>query len=76
MTDEEFEKIITSLNAQGFAKAMTDIQIACMQKLALLATMHKLDTCDVYRAFGASMLRIADEIDRGFCTSEDDDDET
>ena len=76
MTDEEFEKIISSLNAQGFAKAMTDIQIACMKQLALLATMHKLDTCDVYRAFGVSMLRIVDEIDKGLGTSEDDDDGT
>ena len=76
MADEEFARIITSLNSQGFAKAMTDIQIACMKQLALLATMHKIDTCDVYRAFGASMLRIADEIDKGFCTSEDDDNET
>ena len=55
---------------------MTDIQIACMKQLALLATMHKLDTCDVYRAFGVSMLRIVDEIDKGLGTSEDDDDGT
>ena len=66
MTDEEFNKIMNNLQANGFAKAMSNLQEECVKQILAISFAYGASVTDTYRMFGKTFIKLADEVDAVF----------
>ncbi len=66
MTDEEFNNIMTNLQATGFAKSMSNLQEECMKQILSISLAYGTSVTDTCRIFGKTFIKLADEVDKVF----------